>query len=183
MNTLPDEITRMIRAEVQRLPVIQRRIMYQQKPEEILELIGKLQQICNYKPVDKKSKLIQERKLAALYKQWLLYINSPISNPATSFIGPSNHTVLQGSLAEMKVYLSNKDIQDILCKMIRQTDFKKRSPMQHIRIFQNVMLDLNNHGLLKKKQIDDIILDIIKKKKANVCQYLYNEFNGWLENI
>lgn len=185
MESLPEDLSFSIRPDVYKkgLPRIQKNILYTNELGETLKLIRKLRQICDYKPFDKQSKLNQEKKLAELFKNWLLFINSGSDGYSKSFIGPSNYNVLRGSLVEMDEYLSNKDIQDHLCNIIRQTNFKEKSVLDHKRIFQNVLLDLNNHRLLKKKQIDDIILDIVKKKKVQICQRLNNEFLGWLQDI
>jgi hypothetical protein len=43
------------------------------------------------------------------------------------------------------------------------------------------IIDCNENNLIKKKTLDDIILDTVKKNRKKICKYLDKEFIAYLE--
>lgn len=226
------------------LPKIQQKMLHSTSKKTTETAIKKLQQICNYKPFDKKSLENQEVLLADLYTKYLLLLNSPNNFYATSMIGKKNNIVLKRSLKELEDYwyksdfnyymcmimesinftsgntqqkkikmnailnflqdlrelnliddflyifqktgsvFSNKEIQKFLCVIINE--IKLKSGSYEVQLKKNdVMFDfivsLNSINLIKKKIIDEIILDYVKKNRKNVCKMLNEEFISWLD--
>jgi hypothetical protein len=71
-----------------------------------------------------------------------------------------------------------------LCVIINE--IKLKSGSYEVQLKKNdVMFDfivsLNSINLIKKKIIDEIILDYVKKNRKNVCKMLNEEFISWLD--
>ena len=106
------------------LPRIQKKIFHSSSDESTKEAIKKVNQICNYKPFDKKSLNNQIIKLTYIFTNYLLLTHSLLGRGySTSMIGRSNYKTLIGVLNDLVKYWSSKNFQEYLCLIIKNINF------------------------------------------------------------
>jgi hypothetical protein len=86
--------------------------------------------------------------------------------------------LLNGTLPELNAYWTNDDIQNYFIYLIKSINFKNENAFFPMLQF---IIDCNENNLIKKKTLDDIILDTVKKNRKKICKYLDKEFIAYLE--
>lgn len=133
------------------LPKIQPKMLHSTSKKTTETAIKKLQQICNYKPFDKKSLENQEVILADLYTKYLLLLNSPDNFYATSMIGKKNNIVLKRSLKELEDYWDKSNYYHYMCFIIESINFTSGNNQQKklkMNTILNFLQDLHELNLI-----------------------------------
>lgn len=87
-------------------------------------ILKKLEQICNYRPLNKKSLENQEKKLKDIYLSWLLMYYGDESTKPKSILGSNKANLFSEVMRELNKYWTNKNVQDNLCYIYQSMEFK-----------------------------------------------------------
>ena len=129
-------------------------------------ILKKLEQICNYKSLNKKSLENQEKKLKDIYLSWLLmYYGSESITTPKSILGPNKANLFSEVMRELNKYWTNKNVQDNLCYIYQSMEFKDNNNK------------LTSNGKICLKYMLNFIIEyrIDFDDVKNIINYLYIE--------
>lgn len=165
----PDDLESKINQNIYKrgLPKIQKKMLHSTSQKTTLTAIKKLQQICNYKPFNKKSLENQELKLADLYTKYLLLLNSPSDSYSSSMIGEKNNKILKYSLNELQNYWSASNFNNYMCFIIQSVNFTSGNAQQK---------------KIKNDKILDFLQDLYELNLMNDFVYFFEKNSSLFSN-
>lgn len=187
ISSLPDDLQYELSKEVYKknLPKIDNKSFTTAKKRKKMKI--KLLQICNYIPFNNISR---QNKINKLVKLYLLFESYKYSNNIIENSIFNNSNIFKKVFKNLCNFLSDEDIKSIFCIIIFKSKMTNENKIfvcdqiensksfktyeLQLNFYLDIITKLNERKQIFRKEINEIINDIIENNIGKVCKYLFN---------